>query len=186
MNIYSCYPSAPKTRSLMILASTCVFLLASFESSSMAQQAPKEKNPLGKAYLKNLFEDQKNIWTSPAQIRQDHLPWLIPFGAISGGLFATDSNVAKQLSPSPSLISNSRKLANAGVASLVVGGAGFYLYGRTTQNDHARETGVLSSEAAINSIIVSELLKLITGRERPSYDVRGRFLRGGSSFPFAQ
>jgi membrane-associated phospholipid phosphatase len=173
---------------LVKLLSLFIFLFIPFKASAIIQEttkqeAPEQQNTLGKGYLKNLFSDQKAIWTSPARIRQDHLPWLIPFVSISGGLFATDSNVAKQLSRSPSLISNSRNLANVGAASLVAGGAAFYLYGRVTQNDHARETGVLSSEAAINSVIVSELLKPITGRERPSDNVQGRFFQGGSSFP---
>src|SRR5205807_4338022 len=175
----------PRARFFMVVAVICLSLIAPFGAFAIMQEPPKEENTLGKEYLKNLFSDQKKIWTSPARIRQDHLPWLIPFVTISGGLFATDSNVAKQLPRNPSIISNSRNLANIGVASLVAGGAGFYLYGRVTQNDHARETGVLSSEAAINSLILSELLKPITGRERPSDNVRGRFFRGGSSFPSA-
>src|SRR5258708_8835074 len=107
-----------KGSTLVKLLSLFIFLLASFHASGAAQEtsepeAPKQEdskrqNTLGTRYLKNLFSDQKNIWTSPARIRQDHLPWLIPFVSISGGLFATDSNVAKQLSRSPSLISNSR------------------------------------------------------------------------------
>src|SRR5437879_6157062 len=133
------------TRSLNMVAVTCLMLLAPIGAAAV-QSGPEQENTLGGEYLKKLLADQKTIWTSPAKIRQDHLPWLIPFVSVSGGLFATDSNVAKQLSSSPSLISNSRNFANAGVASLVAGGAGFYLWGRATQNEHARETGVLYSE----------------------------------------
>src|SRR5437660_641036 len=169
--------------SFFILAIIAFFFLLSPTGAAAFQASAEQDNTLGERYLKNLFSDQKAIWTSPAKIRQDHLPWLIPFVSISGGLFATDSNVARQVSSSPSLISNSRNLANAGVVSLVAGGAGFYLWGRATQNDHARETGVLSSEAAIDGLIVAEVLKPITGRERPSGNVRGRFFQAGTSFP---
>ncbi|HEV2960227.1 MAG TPA: hypothetical protein VG649_00260, partial [Candidatus Angelobacter sp.] len=169
-------PGITSARSLVIVAVTCLFLFAPFGAAAV-QSGPDQENTLGVRYLKNLFSDQKAIWTSPAQIRQDHLPWLIPFVSVSGGLFATDSNVAKQVSRSPSLISNSRNLANAGVASMVAGGAGFYLYGRVTHDEHARETGVLSSEAAIDSVVVAEVLKTVTGRERPSDNVRGRFFQ---------
>ncbi|HXA86116.1 MAG TPA: capsule assembly Wzi family protein [Candidatus Dormibacteraeota bacterium] len=167
----------------MILVALCLSLVAPPQASATIQDTPQQKNTLGKAYLKHLFSDQKTIWSSPGRIRQDHLPWLIPFVATSTGLFATDSNVAKQLWHNPSVISNSRNLANAGTASLVAGGAAFYIYGRFTNNDQARETGVLSSEAAVNSVVVAEVLKLATGRDRPSKDVRGRFFQGGSSFP---
>jgi hypothetical protein len=170
------------TRYMAIMAATCLFLLAPFGVAAV-QSSPEQENTLGGGYLKNVLLDQKAIWTSPAKIRQDHLPWLIPFVSVSGGLFATDSNVAKQVSRSPSLISNSRNLANVGVASMVAGGAGFYLYGRVTHDEHSRETGVLSSEAAIDSVVVAEVLKTVTGRERPSDNVRGRFFQGGTSFP---
>jgi membrane-associated phospholipid phosphatase len=171
-----------KPRRFLVLVLSGLFMFVVSEASAWQAQ-DRQENTLGERYLKNLFSDQKAIWTSPAQVRQDHLPWLVPFVSISGGLFATDSNVAKQLSGSPSLISNSRNFANAGVASLVAGGAGFYLWGRATQNEHARETGVLSSEAAIDGFIVAEVLKPITGRERPFQNVRGRFFQGGLSFP---
>ncbi|HXB20640.1 MAG TPA: hypothetical protein VNV88_04615, partial [Candidatus Solibacter sp.] len=99
-------------RRLAILAVLCLFLFVSSGYFAIAQELPKQKNTLGEEYLKNLFSDQKKIWTSPERIRQNNLPWLIPFVATTGGLLATDSNVAKQLSRSPSLISNSRNLAN--------------------------------------------------------------------------
>ena len=200
MNLYRIYPNSA-ARVPVIWTGVCLFLLVPFRSSAAAQEGPrqegtkrgdtkdtkkedtKQENTLGKGYLKNLFTDQKKIWTSPGRIRPSHLPWLIPFVATTGGLFATDSNVAKQLSASPSLISNSRNLANAGAVSLAAGGAAFYLYGRFKDNDHARETGVLSSEAALNSLAVVEVLKLTTRRERPVDNVRGRFLQGGSAFP---
>src|SRR5437588_496797 len=106
-------PRVTITRSFAIVSATCLMLLAPAGTAAL-QSAPEQENTLGGRYLKNLFSDQKTIWTSPAKIRQDHIPWLIPFVSVSGGLFATDSNVAKQLSRSPSLISNSRNLANAG------------------------------------------------------------------------
>lgn len=153
------------------------------QTCAQAQEAPAQENTIGKQYLKDVLHDEKIIWTSPARIRSSHLPWLIPFFATTGGLIATDSNVAKQLPGGPSLISNSRTFANAGLALAVGGGASYYLWGHFAHNEHARETGVLSSEAAIHSAIVAEVLKLMTQRDRPVDDVRGRFFQGGSSFP---
>lgn len=168
---------------LLMVAAICIFLISPLKSLAAMQETGGEENRLGKAYVKNLFSDQKKIWTSPARIRSDHLPWLIPFVAVGGGLIATDSNVARQLSPRPGLISNSRNLGNLGAASFVAGGTGFYVYGRFAHNEHARETGVLASESALNSVAVAEILKLATGRERPSDNVKGRFFQGRTSFP---
>src|SRR5436305_13445592 len=85
------------TRSFTMVAVTCLMLLAPVGAAAV-QSAPEQENTRGGEYLKNLLVDQKTIWTSPARIRQDHLTWLIPFVSISGGLFATDSNVSKQVS----------------------------------------------------------------------------------------
>jgi hypothetical protein len=60
----------------------------------------------------------------------------------------------------------------------------FYLIGRKKNDYRARETGVLSAEAMINSIIVEGALKGITQRARPMDGrERSEFFDGGSSFP---
>src|SRR5262249_27231520 len=100
-----------------------VFILAhcagSLQALAVMQETPPSTPAAEQHYLQDLFSDQKVIWTSPARIRSRHLPWLIPFFATTGGLIATDSNVAKQLPGGPSLISNSRTFANAGLALAV-------------------------------------------------------------------
>ena len=158
-------------------------LLFPFHAVAAPQDDAPQENKVGPEYIQHLFSDQKAIWTSPAKIRREHLPWLIPLVSISGGLLATDSAVAKQLPSNSSVISYSRDLANAGAAFMAASSASFYFYGRLKEDERARETGVLSSEAAINSFAVTELLKFATGRERPRDDVRGRFFKQGSSFP---
>src|SRR5438270_8041012 len=167
--------------SLAVAAVLCIALISPLQT--LAQDDSTQQNTLGKDYIKNIFSDQKVIWTSPARVRANHLPWLIPFFATAGGLIATDSNVAKQLPGGPSLISRSRTLANGGLAVAVAGGASYYVYGRLTHDEHARETGVLASEAAIDSGIVAEVIKVATQRERPFENVRGRFYQSGSAFP---
>lgn len=109
---------------------------------------------------------------------------IIPIAAISAGLFASDANFSSQLSRSPSRINTSNNIANFGVAAMVAGGGGLYLYGRFGGDQHARESGVLASEAAIDALVISEGLKLITQRQRPNEgNGQGHFWVGGSSFP---
>ena len=57
------------------------------------------------------------------------------------------------------------------------------LRGITTHDNHDRETGFLAGEAATNSIIVGEALKLVFQRPRPNAVHAGRFGAGGASFP---
>jgi len=79
----------------------------------------------------------------------------------------------------------SRHVSNLGsVYSLAAGAGAFYLIGREKKDDRARETGLLSAEAIIDSVIVEGALKGITQRARPLDGVeRSEFFDGGSSFP---
>jgi len=141
-------------------------------------------NSLGINYLKHLAEDQRSIWTFPAHVKRDQVKTILPIAAISAGLFASDADFSKQLNRTPSRINTSNNLANFGVAAMVAGGGGMYLYGRLGGDEHSRETGVLASEAAIDSVAVAEVVKLLTQRQRPNEgNGKGKFWSGGASFP---
>src|SRR4030095_10204737 len=62
--------------------------------------------------------------------------------------------------------------------------ATFYLVGRATHNNRARETGTLGAESLLDSAIVVTALKEVTQRRRPTAEKgRSDFWDGGSSFP---
>ena len=46
-------------------------------------------------------------------------------------------------------------------------GGGMYLWGTFAKNEHQRETGFLSGEAAIDAYLDTTMIKYIAGRERP-------------------
>jgi membrane-associated phospholipid phosphatase len=134
--------------------------------------------------FKNLVGDQKAIWTSPAKLRLVDGDWLLPLGTATGLLLATDSDVMRHLSHSPSRITNSKNFANYGIAAFVGAGGGLYVWGHVTHDDHKRETGFLAAEAALNSLAVTYAGKYAFGRERPLVDnFNGHFWQGGDSFP---
>jgi hypothetical protein len=165
------------------------------ESSEPAGQADKDagavhgakprESPSGITRLLVEFgQDQKQIWTSPARIRVSDAAWLVPAGGISAALFATDSGYSAALSHNPSTISHYKTLSNASIASLAGAGAGMYLLSFPAHNDHWRETGFLSGEAALNSLVVIEAMKYSLRRERPYQgNGSGDFFKGGTSFP---
>ena len=143
-------------------------------------------NTLGPHLVKDIAGDQKRIWTSFTHVRLVDADWLVPLGAATGIMLATDTDFSKHLSSSPSRISNSNNLANYGLGSLVAVGGGMYLWGHITHDDHKRETGLLAGEAAINSLAVTYALKYALGRERPlqgNPPYQGDFWQGGVSFP---
>ena len=146
--------------------------------------ADPPENPLGLPLLKNIAGDQEAIWTSPAHLRFSDADWMVPLGVAAGLMFATDTEFSKHLSNSPSTLNRSDNISNYGLGALVGAGAGLYVWGRFTHDDHKRETGLLAGEAAIDSLAVAYVGKYALGRERPLQDdYRGQFFDGGQSFP---
>jgi len=132
----------------------------------------------------NVVSDQKAILTSPLHIRLNDVPSLFPFFAATGITIASDNSIEQRLPHSQTLIQRSRSLSNYGVASLIGGAGGLYLWGKAANNDHAQETGFLAGEAALDSFLDAEAIKFVAGRDRPLQgNGRGTFWQGGSSFP---
>ena len=130
-------------------------------------------------------DDQRRIWKSPAQLRFSDTEWLVPLSGVTAGLFVTDRDFSKHLSQNPTTIRHYKTLSNAGVAALVGGAGGMWLWGHASHNEHWSETGFLAGEAALNSLVAVEGLKYSLRRERPFQgDGSGSFFQsGGTSFP---
>jgi hypothetical protein len=154
------------------------------DSTSTRQPETPPENKLGLALLKNLADDQKAIWTSPAHIRLGDATWLVPFVGLTAGFLVTDQDASSHLSHTSSTLQHYTNFSNYGLAGMVGAGAGLYLLGKATNDEHKRETGLLSGEAALDGFIVSSAIGIATGRERPTVDsFQGKFWQGGDSFP---
>lgn len=154
-----------------------------------ASPIPKAKstilpeNDLG-LLIKNLASDQKAIWTSPARIRMGDATWLVPFAGLTAGFLVTDHDAVLHLSHSPTTVQHYTSFSNYGIAGMAGAGAGLYLLGKVTHDEHKRETGFLSGEAALDGLFVATTLQYEFGRGRPSVDsYHGKFFQGGNSFP---
>jgi membrane-associated phospholipid phosphatase len=134
---------------------------------------------------KDLLEDQKQIWTSPARLRFSDANWLVPAAGFTAGLFVTDSDFSGHLSHDPSQMSYYKTMSNVGVAALVGAAGGMWLMSYPTHREHWRETGFLAGEAALNSTLAVEAMKYSLRRERPYQgDGSGPFFQsGGTSLP---
>jgi len=164
-------------------------------SSNAGSQAAADKGrglpATERNFFRNLAHDQKVIWTSPFHLKPNDATWLVPFGGITAGLIAGDARAMQLEKSRPKDIRLSKNIANGGLAGLGLLAGGMYTWGLATDNPHARETGVLSLEAAANSMIVANFLKSVTLRDRPDvHDGRGSFFSSGaplgSSFPSEQ
>jgi FlaA1/EpsC-like NDP-sugar epimerase len=129
----------------------------------------------------SLLQDQKTIWTSPLRLRSRDLYWLAPAALGTFGLVSADNAILRHFGSTP--MAHSNTFSNYGLAALIGGGAGIYLSGVITHDDHRRETGLLAGEAAVNAVIVAEAMKAAFERPRPNAPNAGNFGAGGASFP---
>ena len=118
-----------------------------------------QDNSFGLPLLKNIARDQRAIWTSPSRLRVWDTAWLVPLAGVTAGLMATDRDVSRHLSNSPDTLKRYRRLSDAGALSLVGAAGGLYLWGKVTQDDHKRETGLLSGEALVDSMMLTSALQ---------------------------
>jgi hypothetical protein len=133
---------------------------------------------------KDFVGDQKDLWTSAGRLRFDDTQWLLPFAGVTTGLFLTDRQVSAHLAADLKTQQHYRRIATEGSLALAGVGGGLAVWGALSHNEHQRETGFLSGEAAIDSLVVVEVLKYSFGRERPYQgNGAGHFSSGGTSFP---
>jgi membrane-associated phospholipid phosphatase len=139
---------------------------------------------LERSFVRNFVADQKGFWTSPLKLRVEDAQWVVPLVGAMTVVTLSDGSIERKLPTNASFIKQSKTFSDYGVVTYAGAVASAYLWSRATHNDHMRETAVLSGEAAANSLLITEGIKYIAGRNRPlENDGTGRFLNGGSSFP---
>ena len=141
--------------------------------------------PLARKLAGNLWLDQKEIWTSPFRLKKKNAPYWIGFTAVTAVLIATDRRTSKTFENNNAQIRWGNRISDIGsIYTVIPVVAGIYSLGIWKDNPKARETGVLSAQALLDSLIVVEILKPIAGRNRPEViKDHGNFFRGGRSFP---
>ena len=154
------------------------------ESAEPVQVSQKEKAPESRNLVMRFAEDQRSLWTSPARLRFSDAEWIIPAGGLAYAFFVTDHDATLRLSRDPKTISRYNNVSNAGVGALIGSASGLWLLGHVRHDQQWSETGFLSGEAVLNSMVMVESLKYSLGRERPFQgNGSGAFFQGGTSFP---
>ena len=158
------------------------FFMLVVGSAVCAQTPPRS---LEREFFKNILSDQEAIWTAPMHLERSDAKWVIPGSIGFMALVTTDRITGDEIAESDRQLKMSRMVSRAGsVYALGTVAGTFYLFGRSKHDDRARETGLLSAEALVNSVIVESALKGITQRARPMTGVeRSEFFDGGNSFP---
>jgi hypothetical protein len=155
----------------------------SLPDAPFAQKTMTEKGlPLA------IIKDQIHIWTSPVRVRRGDLIWLVPLGAATGVTLATDTNTMRYVSHDHTFNKDNVNVSNALLGGEIAVPVMLYGVGVFKEDAHARETGLLSGEALVDSVVVEEVTKIIFRRERPlANNAAGDFFSSGngtgSSFP---
>ena len=155
------------------------------ESIDQGNKSPEfSESRVGFSLLKNITLDQKSIWTSPFHLHWDDATWLFPFTTVTALSVATDRSFIHALSSDPQKLNRYRHFSNDGAVALAGLGAGSYIWSYISHSEHQRETGILTGEAVIDSLLTTQALKYTFGRERPTAD-QGRvdFFKHGNAFP---
>jgi hypothetical protein len=159
-----------------------IFFILAIGIPACAQTPPRS---LERDFFKNILNDQKAIWTAPLHLERSDAKWVIPSSIGFMALVTTDRISGDEMLEFHRQVKASRIVSDAGsIYGLGAVSGAFYLIGRKQNDDRARETGLLSAEAMVDSVIVEGVLKGITQRARPMDGVeRSEFFDGGSSFP---
>jgi hypothetical protein len=137
----------------------------------------------------HILKDQAAIWTSPARVRDRNLPILVPLVLATTVLVTTDHQVMNSSKLRNTSLNNHAATASNGLlGGFVVAPVAIYGLGFLHHDEHATETGMLAGEAMVDSLVVDEVMKAVTMRERPTLDgAKGKFFQSGvgldSSFP---
>ncbi|MBN1567400.1 MAG: phosphatase PAP2 family protein [Acidobacteria bacterium] len=145
-----------------------------------------QKHPAGIRFLRDIWIDQKAIWTSPFQLKSKQVVTLaLPLAAATAGLIATDSRTADYLPNTRDQIRWSQRISNFGaIYTLGLLTGGMLAGGKIVHKPNYSHIGRISAEALVSSILTNYALKAITQRERPNQGSGdGKFWAGGQSFP---
>lgn len=132
-------------------------------------------------FPRRLLSDEKRIWTSPFRTSKRDAKWWAIFGGAAGVLIATDKWTSRQLPNTTDQVRIAGVTSRIGaVYTLAPATAATYFVGTFTHNERLRETGMIATEALVNTFVVVTVLKSATQRERPTEgEGDGRFWKGG-------
>jgi hypothetical protein len=167
----------------LLAASLCIVSQAQTWPPASAPPVPNAPQPQQPVTVRetplNLLKDQGAIWSSPPRIRGNDFHYLIPLGLMVTLAVTTDHQAMNDVvSKNKSFNDANTKASNVLVSPFIAAPVVMYAAGHLADSDHARETGILSGEALVDSLVVEQGMKLIFLRERPTVDsAKGKFFQ---------
>lgn len=155
-----------------------------------SQPAPETERPVTIGHIPaDILQEQAAIWTSPAHLHNRNLVYLVPLAVATALAITTDHQVMSSARLNDTSLNNHANTASNGLLGVFVAApVAIYAVGHMHGDSDATATGILGGEAMVDSLVVDEVLKAATMRERPTLDsAKGKFFQTSvgmdSSFP---
>ncbi len=162
-------------------------------ASQPANPAPAKPDDKNAVTLRgtpvSILKDQAAIWSSPVHIREHDLAYLVPLGLATTLTMTVDHQVMSSARLDDLSLNNHANTASNGLlGGFVAAPVIIYGLGHIHHDDHATEAGILAGEAMVDGLVVDEVMKAVSMRERPALDgAKGKFFQRSvgldSSFP---
>jgi membrane-associated phospholipid phosphatase len=126
-------------------------------------------------FIKGFFKDHLALWKSPLKMNAKKYLFWAPVFVATGICFSNDERIHSSFmdyQSKHSWVGNvSPVITNGGDTRVVLGAAlAFYGAGALFNNTKAKQTGVMAFQALGHAVIFVTAGKIITGRERPSFN----------------
>ncbi len=130
--------------------------------------------------------DAGRIWSSPARIKTKHIVPLVGLAAATAFLIASDESIRDSVQTyagNHAWVGDVAPVVTemGGLAGFATAGA-FFGAGLLFKDARARETGYLAASAVLQSFLVDNFLKGLTGRQRPYVDAGQDHWAGPAGF----
>lgn len=134
---------------------------------------PAQDRPARDGAVKAFLDDAGRIWTAPFRLKEKTVAPLVVLTAATAFLVAGDEDIRDGVK---GFADGRPWVGDAASAVTTMGGPGawaaagaFYGAGLLFKDERARETGCLAASAMLQTFLVDNVLKGLTGRRRPYY-----------------
>lgn len=145
------------------------------------QPNPPHDEPIVKQFL----HDEWKIWSSPARVNRGDAPLIGGLAVGSAVLLKTDRSVSWEVAETDDWTGPSHLVSSLGGAiPMIAAPVGIFAFGKLTHNSDVSRTGTLALMAVGHATVVSQVVKQVSGRQRPTTGAGlGQFRKNGNSFP---
>ncbi len=166
-----------KQISILLILFLCLNLSPVFGSESYKTDDPeieksKKEENVNEPFFKAILEDEGEIWTAPLRFSLKDWALVAGMSVFTGYLISNDESIYNRFKSYQNKnkwvddVSPIMTILGDGNVSLGVSGL-FYLSGFLIKDEKAKDTGKLLLMSLIHSGVVVQLLKHLTGRQRP-------------------